>query len=225
LKFLKKALALPKTFKKMADYFGGFSRFEKNLYKKIIHDLFQKNIRSKDAFYSHAESVAPLILPKGRELLNQSLSILESYHETRTVLFNLESTHAENSTVIEFLQLLREELARLVPETFVHLYDIGRIGRLLRYIKTVAIRAQRALINFEKDQVKANEIQFFVDSLNRLLDELSDSSSEEKRKAIEDYFWLIEEYKVSVFAQELKTAVPVSKKRLEKKLKEIERMG
>jgi ATP-dependent helicase HrpA len=36
---------------------------------------------------------------------------------------------------------------------------------------------------------------------------------------------LIEEYKVSVFAQELKTAVPVSKKRLEKKLKEIERMG
>jgi ATP-dependent helicase HrpA len=223
--FLKKALALPKTFKKMADYFGGFSRFEKNLYKKIIHDLFQKNIRSKDAFYSHAESVAPLILPKGRELLNQSLSILESYHETRTVLFNLESTHAENSTVIEFLQLLREELARLVPETFVHLYDIGRIGRLLRYIKTVAIRAQRALINFEKDQVKANEIQFFVDSLNRLLDELSDSSSEEKRKAIEDYFWLIEEYKVSVFAQELKTAVPVSKKRLEKKLKEIERMG
>ncbi|MCP4348381.1 MAG: DUF3418 domain-containing protein [Desulfobacterales bacterium] len=37
-------------------------------------------------------------------------------------------------------------------------------------------------------------------------------------------FWLIEEYKVSLFAQELKTPVPVSKKRLDQKLKEIERM-
>ena len=224
LKFLKKALVLPKSFAKMANYFGGVSRFEKNLYEKIIHNLFYKNIRSKDAFYSQAESVAPLILPNGRELLNQSMAILESYHETRTILFNLEKTHDENSAVNLFLQRLRAELTRLVPETFVHLYDIGRLSHLVRYIKTIAIRAQRALINFEKDQAKATEIQFFVDSLDRLLHELSDSASEEKRRAIEDYFWLLEEYKISVFAQELKTSVRVSKKRLEKKLKEIERM-
>jgi ATP-dependent helicase HrpA len=35
---------------------------------------------------------------------------------------------------------------------------------------------------------------------------------------------MVEEYKVSVFAQELKTAIPISEKRLEKKLKEIGRM-
>ena len=208
----------------MAGYFGGVSRFEKNMYEKIRHDLFYKNIRSKDDFYSHAKSIVPFILPQGRQLLNQSLVILESYHETRTVLFNLESTHDKKSTFKGFLQRLREELSRLVPETFVSIYDIGRFSHLVRYIKAVAIRAQRALINFEKDQAKAAEVQFFVDNLDRLLDELSDSSSEEKRKAIEDYFWLIEEYKVSVFAQELKTSVRVSKKRLERKAKEIERI-
>ncbi|MBU1399010.1 MAG: DUF3418 domain-containing protein, partial [Proteobacteria bacterium] len=48
--------------------------------------------------------------------------------------------------------------------------------------------------------------------------------SDEKKKAVEEYFWLIEEYRVSLFAQELKTPVPVSAKRLEKKFKEIERM-
>ncbi|MBW1890087.1 MAG: DUF3418 domain-containing protein [Deltaproteobacteria bacterium] len=37
-------------------------------------------------------------------------------------------------------------------------------------------------------------------------------------------FWHIQEYKVSVFAQELKTAVPVSKKKLEQQIKAIERM-
>jgi ATP-dependent helicase HrpA len=36
---------------------------------------------------------------------------------------------------------------------------------------------------------------------------------------------MIEEYKVSVFAQELKTALPVSPKRLEEKIREIERMA
>jgi len=45
-----------------------------------------------------------------------------------------------------------------------------------------------------------------------------------KKKAIEEYFWLIEEYKVSIFAKELKTAFPVSEKKLDKNLKEIERM-
>jgi ATP-dependent helicase HrpA len=33
--------------------------------------------------------------------------------------------------------------------------------------------------------------------------------------AIQNYRWLVEEYRVSVFAQQLKTAVPVSVKRLE----------
>jgi ATP-dependent helicase HrpA len=36
---------------------------------------------------------------------------------------------------------------------------------------------------------------------------------------------MVEEYKVSVFAQELKTAIPVSAKRLGKKLEEIARMA
>ena len=60
--------------------------------------------------------------------------------------------------------------------------------------------------------------------MNQLLKELSPSVSDEKRQAIEAYFWMVEEYKVSVFAQELKTAMPISAKRLEMKLGEIGRM-
>jgi ATP-dependent helicase HrpA len=224
LKFLKKALVLSKKMEKMTNYFGGASRFEKKLYEQRINNLFYKNIRSKEAFYSHAESVAPVILSSGRILFNQSIAVLEAYHETRTALFNLESSHSTNITATQFLQGLREELVKLVPEKFINIYDADRLVHLVRYIKTVGIRAQRALVNFEKDQVKAKEIQSFGESLNLLLQELSDSVSKEKRKSIEDYFWLIEEYKVSVFAQELKTSVRVSKKRLEENLKKIKRM-
>jgi ATP-dependent helicase HrpA len=56
------------------------------------------------------------------------------------------------------------------------------------------------------------------------MDELSSGASLAKRTAVEEFFWLIEEYKVSVFAQELKTPVRVSPKRLEKMFHEIKRM-
>jgi len=81
------------------------------------------------------------------------------------------------------------------------------------------------LVNFEKDRAKAKEILVFTESLNKQLQGLSLSASAEKKAAIEEYFWLIEEFKVSVFAQELKTPVRVSKKRLEVKLREIQRMA
>jgi len=112
-----------------------------------------------------------------------------------------------------------------VPETFVLLYDADKIVNLNRYIKTLEIRAQRALINFEKDRIKEKKVRYFSDSLNMLIQKLLPSTSEEKRKSIEEFFWLLEEYKVSVYAQELKTTQPVSKRRLENKLIEIQRMA
>ena len=225
LSFLKKTLALPKNMRKKADYFGGAKRFEERMYQRMIHRLFRGNIRSKAAFYAHAESVAPIMLSKGREFANLSVSVLEAYHETRTVFYNLETAHRANRGVLEFLEGQRAELSRLVPDTFMDLYDTDRLIHLPRYIKAAAIRAERALVNFEKDQTKAQEIEIFSRSLNTLLQELSPAVSERKKAAIEAYFWLIEEYKVSVFAQELKTPVRISKKRLEETLREIKRMA
>jgi ATP-dependent helicase HrpA len=53
---------------------------------------------------------------------------------------------------------------------------------------------------------------------------MDSSTSVEKRAAVEVFFWMIEEYKVSVFAQEVGTDGPVSIKRLNKLIGEIERM-
>ncbi len=79
-------------------------------------------------------------------------------------------------------------------------------------------------MDFEKDQAKAKDVKNFTDNLDKLLKKLSPIASDDKREVIEEFFWMIEEYKVSIFAQELKTAFPVSKKRLEKKLAQIIRM-
>ena len=46
--------------------------------------------------------------------------------------------------------------------------------------------------------------------------------SPQARNALAEYRWLVEEFRVSVFAQELGTAQPVSPKRLDAQLKVIE---
>ena len=128
------------------------------------------------------------------------------------------------TALAQFFKDLTQELARLVPQTFIALYDLDRLVHLERYIKAVGIRAQRANIDFEKDKIKSEKIRPFHDSLKQLLEMLSSHASLEKRNAIEEYFWMVEEYKVSIFAQELKAAIPISKKRLTQKLKQIQRM-
>jgi len=224
LKFLKKSLVLSKEAIHYADYFGGARRFEKRLYETVIKSLFQKSIRTEKAFYSHAEAVKPVIILKGRKLLKYVIPVIEAYYKTRSAVCDLEKSSIGNNEALSFLNRLKEELMRLVPENFVDLYDSTRFVHLVRYIKGIEIRAQRALVNFEKDRAKVKEINVFTKSLDKMLKGLSPMVSEEKKEAVEEYFWLIEEYKVSLFAQELKTAIPVSKKRLKKKLSQIERM-
>jgi len=86
------------------------------------------------------------------------------------------------------------------------------------------IRAQRAVVNFEKDRIREKTVSGFVSKLNTLIKDLSPNAGREKREAMEAFFWLLEEFKVSLFAQELKTATRVSEKILKAAIKEIERM-
>jgi ATP-dependent helicase HrpA len=224
LKILKKGLKLPAQCKAAADYFGGPTRFSQRLLDRVISDLFCKNIRTQKAFDAHAESVSPILISTGQKLLESSLVVLEAYHSVRKEFDRLKRTHPANSAVQNFCEDLTSALERLVPDSFIRLYDVERLAHIERYIQAMQIRARRALLDFEKDQVKDRQVKTVADRLDKLLQSLSANATTEKRRALEDLFWMIEEYKVSIFAQELKTVYPVSKKRLEKKLAEINRM-
>ncbi|HOU49645.1 MAG: ATP-dependent RNA helicase HrpA [Smithella sp.] len=59
--------------------------------------------------------------------------------------------------------------------------------------------------------------------INRLQEDVTKDCPEEKKSLIEELFWMIEEYKVSLFAQELKTPYHVSPKKLNQLIEEIEK--
>jgi hypothetical protein len=113
---------------------------------------------------------------------------------------------------------LFEELKNLVPPHFLSLYNLERIRHLSRYVACIRIRAQRGTDNPVKETDKAQLLKRYQHHLSRQLSALSEKTTPEKAQKVEDFFWLLEEYKISIFAQELKTAVKVSAKILDKEL-------
>ena len=77
-------------------------------------------------------------------------------------------------------------------------------------------RAERAALNPVKDQERARLIQPYRTALEGL--RAQTVKAPDAAPQVEEFRWLLEEYKVSVFAQELGTALPVSPKRLDQSL-------
>ena len=115
-------------------------------------------------------------------------------------------------------------MSRLVPRHFIRLYNSERLLHIVRYVKGMQIRAERGVVNFEKDRIREKTMSGLVSKFHTLLMDLSPDASREKRETVEELFWLLEEFKVSLFAQELKTAARVSEKKLKDVIREIERM-
>ena len=90
--------------------------------------------------------------------------------------------------------------------------------------KALSIRAERGCVNISKDRQKEDEILHFKDALEFEKDVLSPYASEEKKAKLRELFWLLEEYKVLVFAPEIKTR-RVSRNILEKRIEEYRDMS
>jgi ATP-dependent helicase HrpA len=98
---------------------------------------------------------------------------------------------------------LEEDVRRLVPREFLAKVPYARLPHLHRYLRAVQMRAERAALTPAKDAEKARQLAPFSDWATRV-------SPENQEK----FRWLLEEFRVSIFAQELGTAEPASAQRL-----------
>jgi ATP-dependent helicase HrpA len=114
---------------------------------------------------------------------------------------------------------MRAQLDALVPRRFLERVPFERLVHLPRYVQALSVRADRAALNPAKDAEKWNRIEPYVRAYAELWREAVDRS--ERWIELEEFGWLLEEYKVSSFAQELGTAMPVSAKRLDEALSSL----
>ncbi len=224
IKFLKKNLTLPLIAEEMARYFGGKKQIEQQMIDRAIQDLFDRNIRTRAEFFDYAQQHMNQLVPAGQNLLKAILPVMTVYKEARSLFYSIETSSANNPVVMGFIDELRKSLAVLVPDNFIELYTMDRMPDLGRYIKAIILRAQRGRADIDKDRKKAANIKPLTDSLNEMIDSLESTTSFEKREAVETFYWMIEEFKVSLFAQELKTPYPVSIKKLNNQVSRIRRM-
>ena len=106
---------------------------------------------------------------------------------------------------------LAEDLAVLVPTEFLRTTPYERLQHLPRYLKTRLARADRWKRDPVKDAARARELIPFAAAVRRL------------GSRAREYRWLVEEFRVSLFAQELGTMEPVSIVRLQRALDELEK--
>ena len=113
---------------------------------------------------------------------------------------------------------MHQDLTNLLPNRFLEVIPFSRLESIPKYLKAMQIRSDRAALNPVKDQERSRQLVPYTQKLTRL--RAKKDLDREQVRALEELRWLLEEYKVSLFAQELGTAHPVSPKRLEKFLEE-----
>ena len=105
------------------------------------------------------------------------------------------------------------QLAWLIFPGFVLSVPWPQLEHYPRYLEALRVRANRARLNPDGDARKLTE---FLPAWKRYEDFATlDQKPPHARAALQEYRWLTEEFRISLFAQELRTAVPVSAKRLD----------
>jgi ATP-dependent helicase HrpA len=107
---------------------------------------------------------------------------------------------------------LAAHLAALLAPDFLRTTPYARLAHLPRYLKAMRLRAERARKNPGKD---AERLAQLAPYLRALADPAAAASP---REGLEAFRWLVEEFRVSLFAQELGTAEPVSAVKLDRAL-------
>ena len=180
--------------------------------------------RRKEDFEEAAARIKKDIHEESRVLLLRVIEILKNYKETYFFIIETEKKHKKNLVVLELCQDMLRILNEYVPENFLEKTSDLILPHLPRYIRAIRIRLERAVNDISKDQAKSILIVPFEKQLHKIRETVSDHASEGKKELIVRFIWALEEFKISVFAPEIKTSIPVSAKRLEILIAEIYRM-
>lgn len=170
------------------------------------------DVRDSEAFAARRDAIGKALFGEAMARLKQAETILARVAEVRAALesklmgwarANLDDMHAQ--------------LAGLAAPGFLRDTPADALAEYPRYLKALSLRAERALRDPVRDQARMLEVKPFVDALTDARDRGHDQRPDWRALR-----WEIEEFRVSLFAQELGAKGGVSAKKLAARL---ERLG
>ncbi len=176
----------------------------------IGEDELPRNAKAFEELKQRARARLPAVREAGCRLF---VAIAEEYQRAQQRLATAAKTLPQPAADI------RGQLARLVYKKFMSGTPWERLHDLPRYLKAAQVRLDKALRDAERDAKHAASIAVIWKRYEERVIKLRKAGESDPR--LEDFRWRIEELRVSLYAQELKTPYPVSYKRLDKQWVEI----
>ena len=217
---------MPRAHWALYEGLASHEEINKDLFSFVLREIFacQRGlIPTRDGFTSiitDVKQTGPYVL--GKKILDQVVVVLQERRATLDFISDLEDQCRGKKYFgisEDECAFFRGEVARYLPPDFLNTMTADKLMQIPRYLKGLTIRLERKLQDPGKDNARLKEITPFLDWLAevRKMEGIPPEVEEEL-----DYFsTMIEELRISLFAQELKTLFPISGKRLKKKQQEI----
>lgn len=142
-----------------------------------------------------------------QEIVRLASNILTEYSSSQKKLASIKAHTAAYEDMAQQLQ-------QLMPKNFIAVQPYERLQHFARYLKGIQIRIDKLRTNPSRDVTLMNELSPLLRNYER--EYVQQARAGIRDSKLEEFRWLLEELRVSLFAQELKTPMPVSVKRLQK---------
>jgi ATP-dependent helicase HrpA len=108
---------------------------------------------------------------------------------------------------------MQAQLKELVHKRFIADTEYSQLSHFPRYLKAMNVRLEKLRTNTARDAQLMAEWQTAASQFQRTI---KNQPLKNLDPRMTDFRWMLEELRVSLFAQELRTPMPVSSKRLQK---------
>ena len=164
-------------------------------------------IWTKNEFASARKQLASTLVSGTLDVARRVESVLAALHDVQLALPD-SPTAAQAPAIAD----IRAQLARLMPTGFVAVAGVGRLADLTRYLTAVNRRLERLPQAVNADRERMARVAAVQGAYDELLAALSPARA--AATDVRDIAWMIEELRVSLWAQQLGTARPVSEQRI-----------
>ena len=162
--------------------------------------------RSGETFNERLEQGRARLEDEGGRVMHTVKAIFKEWRAVRRALDAAQSPSARAAVAD-----VSAQLAALLPPDFIESTPRPWFSHLPRYLKAAARRLARLPADAKRDAELAARIRPFIGQWQRLQ---ADRSGPDARPELDLLRWMIEELRVSFYAQDLRTAVTVSERRL-----------
>jgi ATP-dependent helicase HrpA len=160
-----------------------------------------------ESFTLRAQQAKPRIMLVAQELMRLVSGLLTEHAAVTKKLVGLKGSEALTADI-------HTQLERLMPKDFLMANPYERLAHFARYLKAAAVRVDKWRNDPARDAQLLGEWRSVATPFER--EHLAKLKANVVDPQLEEFRWQLEELRVSLFAQELKTPVPVSVKRLQK---------